>query len=69
MSLLRTSTNVFARATRQQGAALTSIRGYADGPGRAEGATAGSKGWKEKEQAHENQYFREAEKEKLKKRT
>ncbi|PWN50200.1 hypothetical protein IE53DRAFT_301452, partial [Violaceomyces palustris] len=69
MSLLRASTNLATRTTPSRAAAFAmSVRNYADGPsGGSAGATANAKGWKQKEQAHENQYFAQAEKEKLKK--
>ncbi|KAJ1029222.1 hypothetical protein NDA18_000692 [Ustilago nuda] len=64
MSLLRVSTSTLARVTRAPTFAMAA-RGYADGPTDKAGATASSQGWKNREQAQENQYVQQAEKEKL----
>ncbi|SPO32294.1 related to ATPase inhibitor, mitochondrial precursor [Ustilago trichophora] len=64
MSLLRVSTSSLARVSKTP-TFVMATRGYADGPTEKAGATASSKGWSKREQAQENQYVQQAEKEKL----
>ncbi|PWZ01515.1 hypothetical protein BCV70DRAFT_210726 [Testicularia cyperi] len=64
MSLLRVSTSTLARVSKAP-TFVMATRGYADGPTDQAGATASSKSWKSREQAQENQYVQQAEKEKL----
>ncbi|TKY86070.1 hypothetical protein EX895_004895 [Sporisorium graminicola] len=64
MSLLRISTSSLARVSKAPTFAMAT-RGYADGPTDKAGATASSQGWSKREQAQENQYVQQAEKEKL----
>ncbi|CDU23145.1 related to ATPase inhibitor, mitochondrial precursor [Sporisorium scitamineum] len=66
MSLLRVSTSSLARVSKAPTFAMAT-RGYADGPTNKAGATASSQGWNKREQAQENQYVQQAEKEKLQK--
>lgn len=69
MSLLRT-TALRASTRTTTPTAIMMPRSYATGPeqGGAAGATANSKGFKQREQGEESKYIREAEQEKLKKR-
>ncbi|ETS60870.1 hypothetical protein PaG_04787 [Moesziomyces aphidis] len=64
MSLLRVSSSTLARVSKTP-TFVMATRGYADGPTDKAGATASSKGWQQREQAQENQYVQQAEKEKL----